>query len=433
MAVRLISFVASTLIVFQVQSADFAGEEYLTRLQKAQDEMVTQGMGALLLTMEVHHRYFTGVASEFWSSPTRPFFLVIPATGNITAVVPGISETLYSELSHTVGSVQTWAAPRPEDDGVSKVELALRSALAASPGSVGAELGHELQMRMPVADFQRLEASIADIAPVADAGPILKRLRAVKSEAEIAVQASVCKAQSHAMRSVGRAVRPGMTEKEWCRQMRIELLRAGVDRVQYMACRSAPGGYKDIVGAASDRKLLQGDMLVIDTGSMVGDYFCDFNRNFFVGSGPMDEELVTTQAALYRAITAGIEAAVPGRTTADLFHAMAGELPGPASSVGRFGHGVGLAITEWPSILPASAGLNVTLQDGMVFSIEPSANFGSDGHCLVHEEVIVVREGGGQLLSERAPSEIPRISTQLSDSEGDGPLCPDWLYKGTIG
>lgn len=170
-------------------------------------------------------------------------------------------------------------------------------------------------------------------------------------------------------------------------------------------------------------------MLVIDTGSMIGDYFCDFNRNFFVGEGPMPAELVDTQAVLYQAVEAGIKAAVPGSNTADLFHAMANQLPGPASSVGRFGHGVGLAITEWPSILPASSGVNVTLREGMVFSVEPSASFGSEGRCLVHEEVIVVRKDGGQLLSERAPREIPRISMNISDKQADGGPGSEWSCR----
>ena len=48
--------------------------------------------------MEVHHMYFTGVQTEFWNSPTRPYYLVLPADGAITAVVPSISETLYQDI-----------------------------------------------------------------------------------------------------------------------------------------------------------------------------------------------------------------------------------------------------------------------------------------------------------------------------------------------
>jgi len=52
-------------------------------------------LGALFLTMEAHHMYFTGMNSEFWSSPSRPYYLVIPAEGKITAVVPTITQLLY--------------------------------------------------------------------------------------------------------------------------------------------------------------------------------------------------------------------------------------------------------------------------------------------------------------------------------------------------
>merc|ERR1719163_2769639 len=97
-----------------------------------------------------------------------------------------------------------------------------------------------------------------------------------------------------------------------------------------------------------------------------------------------------------------MKAALPGANTADIFHAMARQMPGPESTVGRAGHGLGLVLTEWPSISPAKANQNVTLQDGMVFSIEPSLGFGEQGQFLVHEEVIVVRDGGAELLSTRA-------------------------------
>lgn len=391
--------------------AVFSDAEYERRLSQTQSAMQQEGLGALFLTMEVHHSYFGGVASEFWASPTRPFFLVLPSKGNITAVVPSIGENLYSMSATTIQNIETWSAPNPTDDGVSKLAAVLKKTLdAAGVEKVGAELGFEMQMRMPVQDFLRLQQELSERASIVDATPLLKKLRSVKSEEEIALQRIVCQAQSRATDRLSHVIKPGMTEKEWCRAARIELMRAGVDRVQYMACRSGAGGYDDIIGASTNRKLQPGDMIVIDMGSTIDGYWCDFNRNYYVGT-ELPQEIVDLHASLYHAVEAGIAEAQPGKTTADVFNAMLKQLPdtiGSASSVGRFGHGVGLAITEFPSLLPLEANQTVILEEGMILALEPSAGF-SEGRMLVHEENVVVRKGGGELLSVRGPLELPLI------------------------
>ncbi|MEL7140424.1 MAG: aminopeptidase P family N-terminal domain-containing protein, partial [Pseudomonadota bacterium] len=59
----------------------FPPEEYASRLARAQALMAEHGLGALLLTTEPEIRYFTGFLTRFWESPTRPWFLVVPAMG----------------------------------------------------------------------------------------------------------------------------------------------------------------------------------------------------------------------------------------------------------------------------------------------------------------------------------------------------------------
>jgi Xaa-Pro aminopeptidase len=49
------------------------------------------------------------------------------------------------------------------------------------------------------------------------------------------------------------------------------------------------------------------------------------------------------------------------------------------------------------------------LEAGMVLTIEPGMLY-APGKMLVHEENLVIRDGGAELLSRRAPREIPIIS-----------------------
>ncbi|HEX9584915.1 MAG TPA: aminopeptidase P family N-terminal domain-containing protein, partial [Gammaproteobacteria bacterium] len=57
----------------------FSREEFEQRTQRAQREMRAQRFDALLLTTEADVRYFTGFHTQFWESPTRPWFTVVPA------------------------------------------------------------------------------------------------------------------------------------------------------------------------------------------------------------------------------------------------------------------------------------------------------------------------------------------------------------------
>ena len=70
------------------------------------------------------------------------------------------------------------------DDGVSVVVDALRAAVRPG-GRVGAELGPETRIEMPAGDFLRIRDALTD-RRFEDASRVLRPLRMVKSEAEIA-------------------------------------------------------------------------------------------------------------------------------------------------------------------------------------------------------------------------------------------------------
>ena len=77
-----------------------------------------------------------------------------------------------------------------------------------------------------------------------------------------------------------------------------------------------------------------------------------------------------------------------------------------AGNVGRFGHGLGMQLTEWPSI---AASDRTELVPGMVLTLEPGLSIGP-GRGMVHEENIVIRAHGAELLSRRAPDQLPVVN-----------------------
>lgn len=145
---------------------------------------------------------------------------------------------------------------------------------------------------------------------------------------------------------------------------------------------------------------------MLDSGANWDGYFCDFDRNWAIGSA--DDASRRAYDVLWRATEAGIDAARPGATCRDLFQAMQkviAELDDQGGDVGRLGHGLGMQLTEWPS---HAAWDTTEITENMVLTLEPSLSYG-DGRIMVHEENLVVRAGGAELLTERAASELPII------------------------
>ena len=91
--------------------------EFEARLSRAQAFLRRDRLDALLVTSPQQVRYFTGFDSQFWESPTRPWYVVVPRDGMPIAVIPEIGA---SGMHATwLRDIRTWAAPNPQDDGVS--------------------------------------------------------------------------------------------------------------------------------------------------------------------------------------------------------------------------------------------------------------------------------------------------------------------------
>lgn len=380
----------------------FDTAEFAARTARAQEKMAKSGMVGLLLTTEPEVRYFSGFHTLFWQSPTRPWFLFIPATGKPIAVIPEIGADLMRRS--WLDDIRTWSAPTPEDDGLSLL-TELLSPHAGRGDTVGLMKGHETHLRMPLGDYERLMAGLAGLR-IADATGLIRGLRMVKSEAEIEKIAHICAIGSRTFARVSEFAGEGQPLEEVFRDFRREALAQGADDVPYLVGGADAGGYHDVISPPTRRPLAKGDVLMLDTGAVWDGYFCDFDRNWAIGQA--DDASRRAYDVLWRATEAGIAAAHPGATCRDLFDAMQGviaEMDDQGGDVGRLGHGLGMQLTEWPS---HAAWDTTELVENMVLTLEPSLGYG-DGRIMVHEENIVVRASGGQLLTERAASELPVI------------------------
>ena len=77
-----------------VPARGFPVDELRRRAAALQDGMAEAGLSALLLTTAADIFYVTGFLTRFWESPTRPWFVIVPAAGAPIAIFPSIGERL---------------------------------------------------------------------------------------------------------------------------------------------------------------------------------------------------------------------------------------------------------------------------------------------------------------------------------------------------
>ena len=371
---------------------DFPRAEYEARLEAANRAMHANNLDAILLASEAEVRYFTGFRTQFWQSPTRPWFVILRRDQTPLAIIPEIGAELMARSD--IAEIKAWPAPRPHDDGLSLLKDRL-----ANCQRLGVLLGHETAFRMPLNDVFELRSALH--AEWIDATDIIRDLRMVKSDREIAYIRQICGIASQGFARVPEIAHAGQSLSSVFREFKRMLLELGADDVPYLVGGVDHPSYDDVISPPDDRPLSDGQILMLDTGATLNGYFCDFDRNYAVGTPTASAQ--RAYAKLYDATDAAMEMARPGVRACDLFAAMAKSMDTQNSDVGRFGHGLGMQLTEWPSL---AAWDETIIRENMVLTLEPSIDVDGGG-IMVTEENILITDGAPILLSTRAPKELP--------------------------
>src|SRR6476661_5389552 len=141
-------------------------------------------------------------------------------------------------------------------------------------------------------------------------------------------------------------------------------------------------------------------MLLFDAGLVVDGYWADLNR-MYLGKAPTGMQREAYEQ-LVQALALGRASAGEGTECSQLARAMLGESEGQL--FGRVGHGIGLSLTEPPSLHPIESSV---LEAGTTLCLEP--NFAIQGTgSVVGEEEIVITASGAEPLSSPFPLE-PRV------------------------
>lgn len=225
---------------------------------------------------------------------------------------------------------------------------------------------------------------------------IIARLRAVKSPQELALLQSAIDISDRAFNQLEAAITSDMTEVTVAEAFARNVKAAGGDDISFDTI--VAGGPNGAMPHAHPTAAPVGQdvPIVIDMGAKFAGYCSDLTRTVVIGTP--DAKFREVYSIVYEAQQAAIEGIEVGMR-ADAAHRLAHAVIDRAGYGDRFGHGlghgVGLDVHEDPYL---GASSRDTLEEGMVFTIEPGIYLPGWGGVRI-EDVVVLEHGRARVLS----------------------------------
>jgi len=273
----------------------------------------------------------------------------------------------------------------------------------------------DCQKKFPLHRYERL-------------APLMRELRAVKSEAEIASIKAACNLTGRGFQRVLKFVKPGVNEAEVEAEFAHEFIR-----------RKGAFAYPPIIASGANNNILhytqndqvckKGDLLLLDVAAGLGNYMSDLTRTIPV-SGKFSRRQKQVYNAVLRVFRAQLAACVPGKTTKDLrleceeriaqecvdlellkLSEVKKQSP-DAPAVRRFfmhgvSHSIGLDVHD---VMNADA----KIAPGWVLTVEPGIYVPQEGFGVRIENTVVVTEDGPSDLMAGVPIEAEEIEAEMN-------------------
>lgn len=249
------------------------------------------------------------------------------------------------------------------------------------------------------------------IAPsLVDASTLLRDLRIVKTDWEIAMMRRASDLSSAGCRAMADAIEAGSSELEAVAEVQQAYydtyLEAHSEYDIGTANELGQYGFASVLAGphalephsiSSSRTIRDGESVVGIALPSVQGYVCEEERTFLVGE--VDDEFETAMETLVEVREETIDRIGPGESVAEIDEWTTGKLEaaGYAEQLQhRTGHGEGITIHEAPALNARSEG---TLDPGMVVSVEPGLYYHDEGIALRHSDTVVVTDSGSERIT----------------------------------
>ena len=353
------------------------------RAAAVREALAGAGCDALVVTNLTNVRYLTGF------SGSAALLLV---TGDRMLFV---TDGRYRDQSAS----ELAAAGVDAEIAVGRTTEAQRDIVSAAAGSI-ARIGLEAE-HVTWAQKKRLAKEWFPAAKVVATGRLVEARRERKDAGEVARIEAACAMADAALAAVRHRLGEGPTETEVALELEWQMRRLGADGPSFETIvASGPNGSKPH-HRAGDRRVAEGDLVVLDFGALVDGYHSDMTRTVMVGEpsatqARMLEVVRASQTAGVRAVREGVEATAVDEAC----RAVIRDAGWDEAFLHGTGHGVGLDIHEAPRVSTNGTG---TLTGGHVVTVEPGVYLPEHGGVRIEDTVVVTAQGCRTLT--RAPKE----------------------------
>ena len=328
-------------------------------------------MDAAYITHPVSIAYLTG----FHAEPFERLMALAVRPDGARLIVPAL-EHEKAARHFEPAAIFSW---RDGEDAYALVRDALQGCR-----TVGVEKEH-----LSVLAAETLSAR-AGVSQMVDAGPEVRRLRRIKSAAELDRLQRAAAITDAATDEVMARLRPGQSEQAVALLLGSAISELGGTLAFDSLVQSGPNSALPHMPPTS-RKLSPGDFVLLDFGAAYDGYRADTTRMAVVGEPNAKHEEI--HRLVLRAHDAAIDAVRPGVTAGSVDAAARWVIEGAGMGdkfFHRVGHGLGLEAHEDPSVDPGST---VVLEVGMVFTIEPGVYIPGWGGVRIEDDVVVEESG----------------------------------------
>lgn len=275
----------------------------------------------------------------------------------------------------------------------------LWTALKAIADGAGIQsLGFESELAS-VAWLEQATAELPGLALTPTKG-VVEQLRRTKDEIELGSLRRAQAITDEVFTHILGHIRPGVSERELATEMRHQIeLRGGQNYANLPIIASGPRSAEGHA-YATDRRVQDGELVLLDFGARVDGYYSDMTRT--VTCGRATDRQREVHGLVQQAVADGVAAIKAGASTFAvkaagrevlLQHGYADYLrPG-------VGHGVGLQVHEAPFMRE-----DVALQEGDVITFEPGIYLPGWGGVRIEDALLVTSDGCEPL--PRTPREL---------------------------
>lgn len=235
--------------------------------------------------------------------------------------------------------------------------------------------------------FNKFRKKFKSLYPI---GQMIYDIRKIKTENEISLikkaQEITDKAYSHILKFA----KCGMTEMEIALELEFFMRKNGASAVSFdIICASGERGALPHA-CPTDKKLTEGELVVLDFGCVYDGYMSDMTRTFAVGD--VSDEIKDVYDTVLKAQTEALKVIAPGKMCSDI-HRVAEDVINEKYP-GTFGHGlghsVGIEIHEGPSFSPKC---DEIICPGNVITVEPGIYIPHKVGVRIEDMVVITEDG----------------------------------------